>query len=90
MAKDIKRSSNDDNDDEVEVETQEYTVPATSVPEALTTGLAPEDYLTEQEKSGPDPVSAPVEPGPLVEPLTLGPREPYPTGNPPAPPAREV
>jgi hypothetical protein len=87
MAKDKKDR---DNDDEVEVETQEYTVPATSAPEALTTGLPPEDYLTEQEKSGPDPTSPAVEPGPLVEPLTLGPREPYPTGNPPAPPAREV
>jgi hypothetical protein len=49
------------------------------------TGLvpnAPENFLTEQEKGGPDPVSAPVHPGPLAEPIDVGTREPYPTGNP--------
>lgn len=49
------------------------------------TGLVPnppEAFLTEQEKGGLDPVSDPVYPGPLAEPMALAPREPYPTGDP--------
>lgn len=37
------------------------------------------EFLTEQVKSAPDPVSPPVEPG-KAEPVTVGPKEPYPTG----------
>lgn len=44
-----------------------------------TTGLPADDYKTEQEKGGPDPVSAPVEPT-KAEPVTIAPNEPYPTG----------
>lgn len=43
-----------------------------------TTPLPAEDYLTEQEKGAPDPVSEPVEPS-KAEVLKINPKEPYPT-----------
>lgn len=53
---------------------------AAPVPDApATTGLAPEEYMTEQEKGGADPVSPAVEPT-KADPVDIGPREPYPTG----------
>lgn len=42
-----------------------------------------DDLKTEQVKAKPDPVGELLWPE-KSEPLTLGPREPYPTGNPPA------
>lgn len=42
-----------------------------------------DDFKTEQVKGKADPVGDLVEPV-KSEPLTLGPREPYPTGKPPA------
>lgn len=56
----------------------------------LTTGLPADDYLTEQEKGGTDPVSAPVEPGPVAEPIGVAARQPYPDGAPAVPPAAGV
>lgn len=49
--------------------------------------IAADDVKTEQEKGGKDPVGAPVEPGPKVEPVTVAVKEPYPTGSPPDPEA---
>lgn len=46
------------------------------------------DLRTEQEKGGKDPVGkAEPSPGPVetIEDLDIGPRDPYPTGNPPKP-----
>lgn len=56
---------------------------------ALTT-VTEGDFATEQEKGGPDPVSAAVEPGPAVQPVGVAPREPYPTGSPDPVPTAKV
>jgi hypothetical protein len=46
-----------------------------------------DDFKTEQEKSGPDPVGDPVNPKPLeeLEIIKVAPREPYPSGAGPDP-----
>ena len=63
----------------------------TDVPNALTTAVPPEEMLTEQEKDttsdvpGVGPVSASeVSSGPVttIEELGIGPRTPYPDGDP--------
>jgi hypothetical protein len=46
--------------------------------------ITADDVKTEQEKGAPDPVE-PVPERTIAEPLTLGPREPYPQGSPPDP-----
>lgn len=72
------------------------TLPAEELPAGGSEGntgpvpISAEDLMTEQEKLGPDPISAPVEPGPLAEPVAVAPREPYPTGSPWVPPTEKV
>lgn len=54
-------------------------------PRAEGFGVAPADLMTEQEKGKPDPVGkAQHSPGPVrtIEEEGIGPRTPYPTGNP--------
>ena len=53
---------------------------------SLTGGLAnPDDYVTTQTTSGPNPVSVAVNFDP-AKPLDIAPWEPYPTGSPPKDP----
>ena len=59
----------------------------------LTTALPEDAYKTEQDTSGPDPVSPAVEPGPKVETmeeLGIGAKDPYPTGGAAPAAARET
>jgi hypothetical protein len=63
----------------------EAPAPTPTEGEDLTTGLPPEDYHTEQFKSGPNPSDPPVDPVPAV-PIDVGAQEPYPSGNPPPDP----
>lgn len=45
----------------------------------------PEDFKTEREKKGPDPVGEAVPIDGKPEPVKTSPGEPYPTGSPPDP-----
>ena len=54
----------------------------------LTTALPEDAFKTEQDTSGPDPVTPTVEPTEKVETIEqqgIGAKDPYPTGNPPTP-----
>jgi hypothetical protein len=63
------------------------TTPRTTTPDPAPDTPAPgaDDFKREQEKGGKDPVDPPVEPV-KAEPVTVGPQEPYPSGNPPPDP----